>query len=108
MDKIRVFDIKFKNKSEMEEKPIIIEVDEDEDVNTAIEAYFQKNYGSVPSFDWEYVEESSDPNDVLEEIRGVLRKYFEEDDKGHDNSDYDPYFSAQDAIDEIHDIVGDI
>lgn len=44
----------------------------------------------------------------LEEIRNVLRRYFESDDNGKDNPDYDPYFSAQDAIDEIHDIVGDI
>ena len=36
------------------------------------------------------------------------RKYFEEDDHGHKNEDYDDTFSAQDAIDEIHDIVGDI
>lgn len=97
MNKICVFDIKFENKSEME--PITIEVDEDADVNTAIAAYFQKSCGSVPSFNWEYVEEPSDPNDDLEQIRGVLRKYFE----GYE--EYEPWFSAQDAIDEISAIV---
>ncbi len=44
----------------------------------------------------------------LEEIRNVLRRYFETDDNGKDNPEYDPDFSAQDAIDEIHDIVGSI
>lgn len=45
---------------------------------------------------------------LKDQIKEVLRKYFEEDDRGHKNEDYDDTFSAQDAIDEIHDIVGDI
>ena len=45
---------------------------------------------------------------LKEQIKEVLRKYFEEDDHGHENEDYDDTFSAQDAIDEIHDIIGDI
>lgn len=45
---------------------------------------------------------------IKEQIKEVLRKYFEEDDHGNKNEDYDDTFSAQDAIDEIHDIVGDI
>ena len=45
---------------------------------------------------------------IKEQIKDVLRKYFEEDDHGNKNEDYDETFAAQDAIDEIHDIVGDI
>ena len=39
-------------------------------------------------------------------IRAVLRKYFEERSNGDLSKDYDPNFSAQDAIDEIANIVG--
>ena len=45
---------------------------------------------------------------LKEQIREVLKKYFEFDDSGNKNEDYDETFAAQDAIDEIHDIVGDI
>ena len=41
-------------------------------------------------------------------IKNVLRRYFECDDNGNPNPTYDSCFTAQDAIDEIHDIVGDI
>ena len=43
-------------------------------------------------------------NDI-EQIKNVLRKYFEYDDNGNPNEEYDPNFSANDAIDEIHQIV---
>ena len=46
-------------------------------------------------------------NDI-EQIKNVLRKYFEYDDNGNPNEEYDPSFSANDAIDEIHQIVGKI
>jgi len=45
---------------------------------------------------------------ITEQIKEVLRRYFECDDHGHENEEYDPYLSAQDVVDEIHDIVGDI
>ena len=41
-------------------------------------------------------------------IKRVLRRYFECDDNGNPNPEYDSYFTAQAALDEIHDIVGDI
>lgn len=44
----------------------------------------------------------------LEQIKNVLRKYFEYDDQGNPNDAYDPDFAPQDAIDEIHNIVGKI
>lgn len=37
----------------------------------------------------------------------VLKKYFESDDFGNHNPEFETDFSAQDAIDEIHEIVGD-
>lgn len=46
-------------------------------------------------------------NDI-EQIKNVLRKYFEYDDNGNPNEEYDPNFSATDAIEEIHQIAGKI
>ena len=42
----------------------------------------------------------------FDEIRAVLRKYFEKRSNGEPSKEYDPNFSAQDAIDEIAEIVG--
>lgn len=47
-------------------------------------------------------------NDKIERIKDVLRRYFEVDDNGDDNPMYDDRFTAQEAIDNIHEIVGDI
>jgi len=41
----------------------------------------------------------------MEKIRGVLARYFECDFDGNLNQNYDPLFSAQDAIDAIVEIV---
>ena len=49
--------------------------------------------------DYEYLKKS---------IIGVLKKYFERDDNGDINPEFDDCYSAQNAIDDIHDIVGDI
>ena len=46
--------------------------------------------------------------DIENEIVRVIRKYFEYDDRGNPNDEYDPDFSATDAIDAIHDIIGKI
>lgn len=46
-------------------------------------------------------------NDI-EQIKNVLRKYFEYDDNGNPNEEYDPNFSAIDAIEKIHQIIGKI
>lgn len=40
-------------------------------------------------------------------IVSVFRKYFECDDFGHANPEYWEGFSAQDALEEIHEIIGD-
>lgn len=44
----------------------------------------------------------------IERIKNVLRRYFETDERGEVSKTYVEYFSAADAIDEIHKIVGDI
>ena len=44
----------------------------------------------------------------IERIKNVLRRYFEVDDNGEVSKTYDEHFTASDAIDEIHEIVGDI
>jgi len=49
-----------------------------------------------------------DYNALKKKIRTVLRRYFECDDGGNPNEEYDPDFSAQDALDEIKEAVGGI
>ena len=71
-----------------------LEIDDDEDVNTEVANQLSDDYGfCVKSFNTEVML-------VEDQIRAVLRKYFE------GNDEYDPDFSAQDAIDEISAIVG--
>lgn len=41
-------------------------------------------------------------------IKKVLRRYFECDDNGDRNKEYDGTYGAQEAIDDIHEIVGGI
>lgn len=55
----------------------------------------------------DYTEEL-DYNALKNKIKGVLRRYFETDDCGNDNKEFDDSYTAQQAIDDIHDIVGDI
>lgn len=52
--------------------------------------------------------EECDYNYLKSKIRGVLKRYFECDDNGDPNKEHDPDYTAQDAIDDIHDIIGDI
>jgi len=47
-------------------------------------------------------------DEIAERVKNVLRKYFEYDDNGHPNENYDETFEAQSAIDEIHEIIGNI
>lgn len=42
---------------------------------------------------------------IAEQIKSVLKRYFEADENGNPNPEYDEYFSAQDALDEIAAIV---
>ena len=52
--------------------------------------------------------EECDYNALKNKIKAVLRRYFECDDDGDANKEYDPNFSAQDALDEIKEAVGGI
>lgn len=55
----------------------------------------------------DYTEEV-DYNALKNRIKAVLRRYFEVDDDGEPNKEFDDDYTAQQAIDDIHDIVGDI
>ena len=44
----------------------------------------------------------------IERIKKVLRRYFFKDDNGEVSKTFDEYFTASEAIDEIHEIVGNI
>ena len=52
--------------------------------------------------------EECDNNDLRNEIANVLRTYFETNDNGEPNERFDPNYSAQQALDEIHEIIGNI
>ena len=47
-------------------------------------------------------------DDKIEQIKNILRRYFEVDDNGNPNAKFDDTFTAAEAIDEIHTIVGEI
>lgn len=49
-----------------------------------------------------------DSVDISSKIKNVLRRYFEADDNGNDNKEFDDSYTAEAAIDDIHEIVGDI
>ena len=55
----------------------------------------------------DYTEEL-DRNALKNKIKAVLRRYFDTDDSGEPTPEFDEYLTAQEAIDEIHEIVGDI
>lgn len=74
----------------------------DDDIEDTISEVLSEEFGfCVKSFKWEVVT-------VEDKIRAVLRRYFEVNDNGDVNPEYDDCFTAQDAIDEIHDIIGEI
>ena len=118
--KINVFSIKFAGKPEME--PTTVEVDAGKDVKTAIDEFFMKSCGAVPTYCW--TSDNGDDNtdddddtlddmypsvdDFAEDIRHLLRRYFECDDNGSPNAEYDPEYTAQECIDDIRELVGNI
>ena len=52
--------------------------------------------------------EECDYNALKNKIKKVLKRYFECDDSGDPNKEHDPDYTAQDAIDDIHEIIGEI
>lgn len=67
----------------------------------------EEGIDDVESFTWEIVEDGAEEANMINDIRKVLAKYFEEHSNGAPSETYDSYFSAQDAIDEIVDIIGE-
>lgn len=47
-------------------------------------------------------------NELKSAIAAVLRKYFDVNESGDPNPEFDDTFTAVDAIDEIHSIIGSI
>ena len=73
-----------------------------EDTRDTIKAKLFDEYGfTANSFYWETIT-------IEDRIKNVLRRYFECNDNGDANPEFDEYFSAEEAIDEIHNIVGEI
>lgn len=52
--------------------------------------------------------EECDYNYLKKRIAKVLRRYFDTDDNGDPNPEFDDCFTAEEAIDEIHDIIDGI
>ena len=118
--KINVFNIKFKTNPNqpivMTKDPFVLEVPDDADINSYIAERFAVNYDAVPTFEWELLDDDDNVlddrypsvNDFAEEIRHLLRRYFECNDNGDPNPEYDEIFEPQSALDAIHEIIGKI
>lgn len=52
--------------------------------------------------------EEHDYDKLKNKIKAVLRRHFPTDDNGDPNPEFDDCFTAEQAIDDIHDIIGDI
>ena len=68
----------------------------------------EEGIDDVEKFEWEIVEPSTEEATKIEKIKAVLRRYFEMNDNGDVNPEYDKHLTSQLAIDEIHNIVGAI
>lgn len=122
--KIYVFNIKFptnpNQSTAMTKDPFVLDVPENVPETDYICEWFNDNYAAIPTFDWEaYVDIEDDDdntlddqypsvNDFAEEIRHLLRRYFECDDNGDPNVEHDPDYTAQNFVDDVHDLVGNI
>lgn len=67
----------------------------------------EEGIDDVEKFDWEIVEPGAEEANMISDIRKVLAKYFEKHSNGTPSETYLGYFSAQCAIDEIVDIIGE-
>jgi len=54
----------------------------------------------------DYAEEC-DYNNLKSRIQKVFRRYFECNDNGDYNKEFDDCYTAQEALDDIHDIIGE-
>lgn len=46
--------------------------------------------------------------ELVEKIKAIMRRYFECDDNGDPNPTFNEYYTAQEAIDDIKDLIGEI
>ena len=46
--------------------------------------------------------------ELVEKIKAIMRRYFECDDNGNPNPTFDEYYTAQEVVDDIKDLVGEI
>lgn len=51
---------------------------------------------------------SKNASDKIVSIKNILLRYFEVDDNGNASSKFDSDYTAQQCVDDIHDIVGEI
>lgn len=107
---VRVFEIKTGNKDQHVPEYIDLDnVDLSGDLNNEIRERLEteEEIEDVESFDYEIREPGAEAYDTINEIREVLAKYFEEHSNGKKSKTYCSWFSAQDAMDEIADIIGE-
>lgn len=105
---VRVFNIKTKNGAKAPESVELDFIDFSSDVNTQITADLEEFHDIVAkSFEWEIVTPNVEEQEKLNGIREVLARYFEKHSNGRKSKTYCSWFSAQDAIDEIADLVGE-
>jgi len=112
MKKIKVYDIEW----DLEDEETGREVDrEEEGLPTEIELEIESaseiaealsnEFGfCVKGFSWTPIGETA--AELASKIKEVLGRYFECDDDGNPNPEYDEDFTAQEALDEIKGIVG--
>lgn len=46
--------------------------------------------------------------ELVEKIKAIMRRYFECDDNGNPNPTFDECYTAQEVVDDIKDLVGEI
>lgn len=46
--------------------------------------------------------------ELVEKIKAIMRRYFEWNDNGDSNPTFDEYYTAEEVVDDIKDLVGEI
>ena len=53
-------------------------------------------------------EKNKTKEELVEKIKAIMRRYFECDDNGNPNPTFDECYTAQEVVDDIKDLVGEI
>ena len=56
----------------------------------------------------ENIMEKQTKEELVEKIKAIMRRYFECDDNGNPNPTFDEYYTAQEVVDDIKYLVGEI